>query len=110
MDAVGGRNAQFFANKKNIKYYSFDPSNTSLKYFNNLNLDKENFYVSNSIDDTIKEQKYDLIFSCYVLQHVGFLDKKENEQFDTKAIMNEIIPLLNERGYMFFFELHKRTK
>lgn len=73
-----GRNAQFFLNQTDhINYYGFDQSKTSLKYFKKNKYwdftDKEHrFYVSNEVDEKILGQKYDLIFSTFVLQHIGF--------------------------------------
>ena len=51
-----------FADMKNVHYYAFDASDTSIQYFNELGFDKERFYVSRQIDEVILSKKYDFIF------------------------------------------------
>jgi cyclopropane fatty-acyl-phospholipid synthase-like methyltransferase len=99
-----GRNAQYFKNKENAKYYAFDPSETSLLYFSKLQLPKERFYTSQEIDDVILGQKYDFIFSTYVLQHIGWPNPPQNS---VVTIIDEILPCFKEDGMMMFFELNQ---
>lgn len=102
-----GRNAQYFRDKQNVKYFGFDPSETSRAYFDKLNLPKERFYLSHEIDNTILEQKYDLIYSVYVLQHIGWPTDGRNT---ATSIIETLIPTLKENSFMLFYELHQRTK
>ena len=97
-----GRNAQWFKDKININYYGFDTSQTSLRYFNDLQLPKERFYTSLDIDQVILSQKYDLIFSTFVLQHIGFYG---GDILDVNGITKSLIPLLNFCGFWFSYEL-----
>lgn len=98
-----GRNAQFFKELTNVKYWGFDPSATSRKYFEAQNLPKDRFYIGAEIDEEILSNKYDVIFSSYVLQHIGWPDEKE---FTVTAILETLIPQLKDDGVMIFYELH----
>lgn len=99
-----GRNAQFFKETTNIKYFGFDPSPTSLNLFKKQKFPKDRFYVADSINDKILKNKYDLIFSTYVLQHIGF--PKDEPQFGCYAIMQTLLPCLNDEGFLLFHELY----
>lgn len=104
-----GRNAQFFGNKKynteNIKYFGFDVSEVALnlfyknKYWENS---KSTHYVASEIDEKILSNKYDLIFSSYVFQHIGI--GAPEGFYDSFSISNTLFPKLNENGYIVLFE------
>ncbi|MDO8659932.1 MAG: class I SAM-dependent methyltransferase [Candidatus Parcubacteria bacterium] len=104
-----GRNAQFFLNETDhIKYYGFDSSELSLKCFKKNSFwdftnKKDRFYVSNNIDEIIFGQKYDLIFSTYVLQHIGF--STDLSVWDAFYITKELWNNLNIGGYFMIYEL-----
>lgn len=102
-----GRNAEYFRNKLNVKYYGFDPSEASKDWFEKQNLPKERFYFSKEVDEEIMSHKYDFIFSTFVLQHVGWPPGKLNEKFNVDAIIKCLIPTLKDEGMMMFYELHK---
>jgi len=103
-----GRNAQYFLNQTNhIKYYGVDASPLSLKCFeNNTHWDfsdkKDRYYISNQIDETILSQEYDLIFSSYVLQHIGFAS--DNTKHDCLSITRVLVPHLKVGGYWLSYE------
>jgi SAM-dependent methyltransferase len=104
-----GRNAQFFGkekhNTKHIKYFGFDVSKEALnlfysnKYWENS---KESHYTSQEIDDEILKNKYDLIFSSYVFQHIGI--GSPDGIHDSLSITSTLFPKLNKNGYIVLFE------
>ncbi|MBI2449307.1 class I SAM-dependent methyltransferase [Candidatus Pacearchaeota archaeon] len=98
-----GRNAQFFMNEtKHIKFYGFDASPVGLKYFKAQQFSEDRYYVSLDIDEEILSQKYDLIFSTYVLQHIGFLD--DIDFYDANRITQVLWPTLKNGGYWMCHE------
>lgn len=97
-----GRNAQFFKDKENVNYFGFDPSETSRRYFEKLGLPKERFYLSHEIDETILNKKYDLIYSVYVLQHIGWPTDGRNT---ATSVIEALIPCLKKNSMMLFYEL-----
>lgn len=99
-----GRNAQFFRDMENVKFFGFDPSTTGMEYFKKMGFPEDRFYVSLNIDKKILSQKYDLIFSTYVLQHVGF--GTPDDVHDSASIFATVSKLLKKKGLMFFHELH----
>jgi len=104
-----GRNAQFFGkeeyNTKHIKYFGFDISKEALNLFYNNKYwknSKETHYTSQEIDHEILKNKYDLIFSSYVFQHIG-IGAPEGIH-DSLSITSTIFPKLNKNGYIILFE------
>jgi 2-polyprenyl-3-methyl-5-hydroxy-6-metoxy-1,4-benzoquinol methylase len=98
-----GRNAQYFKDKENVKYYAFDTSPTSLELFSKQDFSKDRFYAALDIDETILSQEYDLIFSTYVLQHIGYPESVE--VMNVNQILDKVVPCLKLDGCMFFHEL-----
>lgn len=102
-----GRNAQYFANKPHIQYFGFDPSPKSLELFwiNKFwTINRKDFYVSLTMDEKILSQKYDLIFSSYVFQHIGFLSENA-EKHDSISIAQTLWPTLKPGGIWLSYEL-----
>jgi len=100
-----GRNAQFFINEtEHIKYYGIDISEVGLKYFMKQDFPEERYYISLDVDDTILSQEYDLIFSTFTLQHIGF--KKDKEVYDCVSLTKKLFPLLKLGGYWISYEGH----
>ena len=102
-----GRNAQYFINEKHINYYSFDPSPTSLMYFKRLNLSSDRFYISHDLDNKITSNKYDLIFSTFVLQHVGFLPGNtlvDDNTLDSESLTQTLLQNLKVGGFWVSYE------
>jgi cyclopropane fatty-acyl-phospholipid synthase-like methyltransferase len=87
----------------NVTYCGFDASPTSIEYFAKEQFPSDRFYASLEIDKTILSKKYDLIFSAYVLQHVGY-PASGNTANDLVAA---VLPCLKDDGVMFFHELHQ---
>jgi cyclopropane fatty-acyl-phospholipid synthase-like methyltransferase len=98
-----GRNAQFFKDMQNVNYFAFDTSPTSLELFRKQGFSEDRFYTSLDIDDTILSQEYDLIFSTYVLQHIGYPDSTAG--MNANEILDKVCPTLKSDGCMFFHEL-----
>jgi len=103
-----GRNAQFWINETKAKYFAFDTSPTSLKYFEKMGFPKRRYYTSLEMDEMIMKQKYDIIFSTYVLNHIGFSDSggHDPDAHDSVSITNKLWPTLKEGGYWLSYELH----
>lgn len=98
-----GRNAQFFMNEtQHVKYYGFDTSTVGLKYFLAQQFPEDRHYVSCDIDEEILSQKYDLIFSTYVLQHIGFSNNLEI--YDSNRMTQILWALLKDGGYWMSHE------
>lgn len=91
-----GRNAQYFVDEPQVKYFGFDSSKVGLKYFKKQNFPENRFYASNDIDEIILSQKYDLIYSTYVFQHIGFYENQE--VYDVNRITQVLYPLLKDGG------------
>jgi len=104
-----GRNAQFFSNKEynteHIKYYGIDTSETSLKYFYNnsyYKLSKDLYYTTKELDETILSIKYDLIFTCYTLQHIGI--NKDVGAYTSIELTEKLLKNLKTNGYWISYE------
>jgi hypothetical protein len=97
-----GRNAQWFMqNTPHIKYYGFDSSEVSLKYFRKQEFPQDRYYISSQIDKVILSQKYDFIFSTYTFQHIGFILRNSNIDIaahDSISIAQELFPTLKVGG------------
>ncbi len=103
-----GRNAQYFLNT-DIQYFGFDPSPTAMDLFRNNRYwgieNQEQFYISLEIDETILSQEYDMIFSTYVLQHVGF--STDEDVYDSVSITKALFPTLKSGGIWLAYELYQ---
>lgn len=99
-----GRNANFFKDKPTVEYFAFDTSATSLAYFRAEKF-PDRFYVAEYPDDIILAQQYDLIFSTFVLQHIGIFDGRDT--LDAVRLSKLLMPTLVIGGYWLAFELHQ---
>ena len=105
-----GRNVQWWMENTKANYYGVDPNKslTDLVLRNDTNFNKvfkdewlSRVHIANSFDDAVKAQKFDVVVSTFVFQHIGY---RTINEMNISDITKEIKKQTKEGTVWFLYE------